>query len=44
MPRALHRLDASTIRTADDLRDALDAIHIAVADDALLVVDHVAGG
>ncbi len=38
MPRALHRLDASTILTADDLRDALDAIHLAVADDALLVV------
>lgn len=38
MPRALHRLDASTILSGDDLRDALAAMSPAVADDALLVV------
>lgn len=43
MTRALHRLDASTVVTGDDLRDTLDAIHPAVAEGALLVVGPFAG-
>lgn len=38
MSRALHRLDADTIATPEDLHDVIDAIGPALAVDALLVV------
>lgn len=38
MPRALHRLDAETISTPEDLRDVIEAMRPSLADDALLVV------
>lgn len=38
MSRALHRLDADTVDTPEDLHDVIDAIGPAVAVDALLVV------